>query len=256
MKEEKVWFKDSMGHRLCGVLLTPSETGSFPAVITIHGLSSSKDSKSYKHISQMLASRGMATLCIDCYGHGESEGQLTDVTVTTGVNSLIAAINYLSSLPNIDNTKLGVFGSSYGGSVTIAAASRDPRIKVIFFRRPASDYKQIRMLQLGKQGLAEWERKGILLVGGHYNLKWSFYQDILDNHRDQYAEAKKITVPVFIIHGGADDVVPIEQSKNLYTALTGRKKLEILPKEGHIFSSEANSKVDVSLLKWFTKYLK
>ena len=37
MGEEKVWFENSKGQKLCGFLHTPEGTGPFPAVVLVHG---------------------------------------------------------------------------------------------------------------------------------------------------------------------------------------------------------------------------
>jgi len=257
--EKKVWFKNSKGQKLCGVLHTPEGNGPFPAVVLAHGLSSNKDRGSYTSIAESLLKEKIVTLRIDLYGHGESDGVLADITVSTGAASVTAAVDYLSTLENINKNKIGVFGSSYGGASTIAAASEDPRIKTIVFKAPASDFKQTPFLsQLSDKELKSWEQKGVAYIGNKYTLKWSFYKDVLKTHPDQYSEANKITAPALIIHGDKDTTVPLEHSRKLLESLSGVKKLEIIEGADHRFSFPPDAKERIVKLAtdWFSHHLK
>ena len=253
--EKKVWFEDKHGNKLCGVLHTPEGKGPFPAVVLVHGLNTSKDGASARMSAKHIFNTETATLSIDLYGHGESDGVFEDVTVTSAEESIYAALDFLSIQKNINVNKIGLFGSSYGGSASIAAGP-DPRIKAIVLKTPASDYKDIRIFKLGKNEMLRWKKEGIITTLGQYTLKWSFHQDVLDNHRNQYAEANKIKAPTLIIHGDEDTIVPLDQSKRLLAALGGVKNLEILSGAGHIIrDTKFLSKVNNWTIDWFKKYL-
>ena len=47
------------------------------------------------------------------------------------------------------------------------------------------------------------------------------------------ASAARIRVPVFLIHGQADKETPPEHSQRVYDALTGQKRLLLVPGAGH-----------------------
>jgi dienelactone hydrolase len=109
-------YEDS---RLTGFLYRPtdaSEDNKLPIVICAHGVSNSKFTMS--GIALEVARRGFVTLSIDLNGHGNSNSVSNDDS-TLGI---LAAINYLSSLPYANSSILGVIGHSMGAGAARATA--------------------------------------------------------------------------------------------------------------------------------------
>ena len=79
-----------------------------------------------------LARMGAVVLAVDMIGFGESARQgwqhRSDHTMPLQLWTNIRAIDYLVSLPNIDENRLGVTGASGGGTQTIQLALADERI--------------------------------------------------------------------------------------------------------------------------------
>lgn len=111
-------------HQISGLLYRPLSTTAnnpLPAVILVHGISSSKESMS--GIALELARRGFVALTIDVVGHGDSGGQL-DATGDLSLGTL-AALRYIETLPYVDISSLGLVGHSLGaGAIRSATASR------------------------------------------------------------------------------------------------------------------------------------
>ena len=103
-----------------------------PGVLMSHGLESSKDGDKWLVLSPRLYDAGFASLRFSYRGCGEgeekSQGEFKDTTLTGRVSDYKAAIDFLYQA-RINNTRLGVIGSSFGG--TVALAARDDRIRAI-----------------------------------------------------------------------------------------------------------------------------
>lgn len=239
-----------------GVLHIPDGAGPFPTVILLHGLWSNKDRPNYTKLSGMLCSDGYVAFRIDMFGHGESEGSIEDVTISLGVEGLNAALKFIKQQGFVDKSRLGLYGASYGGAVAIAGFK--PEFKVVILFYPSSNYIQIPYFQLGKESMKKWERVGWAIISGKHKLKWDFYQDLLDNHHDQYKEAEKITSPTLIIHGDLDETVPLSHNQELCKHLKPKNELAVILGGNHAFKGQdaLGDKARKIALKWFKKYLK
>lgn len=72
--------------------------------------------------------------------------------------------------------------------------------------------------------------------------------------RDRYETVRfigKIKVPVLILHGARDDVVPVEMGRKLYALLKGPKDIVIYPDAGHVLHAQFGSMKTVR--EWIAK---
>src|SRR4030042_6820622 len=122
MRIEKVSFK-SEGQRISGVLHL-TEPKNPPYIIASHGLLSSKDSEKYIALGEQISRGGMGMLRFDFRGIGESEGEEEDNTISKKINDLSAAIDFIRSNSG-SGIRIGLFGSSLGGFLSLIKASLD-----------------------------------------------------------------------------------------------------------------------------------
>jgi predicted phosphoribosyltransferase/dienelactone hydrolase len=132
----RIAFKSSTGLALAGRLLVPDTAGPHPTVVFAHGWGSGKDSPRNRAVAEALRKVGVAAFLFDFTGHGESEGTPEDSTPAQQVDDLIAALDTLEGLDDVDRRRLGVVGASSGAAVAVLAATRDPRIRVLALRSP------------------------------------------------------------------------------------------------------------------------
>jgi len=234
--KEKVYFKNSKGDKLCGILSNPTDDVSKPIIILCHGLSSNKDTSTYMKLENVLNKKNISTFRFDFYAHGESEGKFEEITVSEGVDDVLKATAFLK---NKEYSKIGLIASSYGGAASIMAASKTNDLFVLCLIAPASDYEEVRTLKYGKEGIKKWKEKGYIYYekkdGRKLKCNYSFFEDIKDNKA--YDVADKIKIPTMIVHGDNDPTVPIEQSKKI-CRLIKNCKLEIIKGAGHSFKYE------------------
>jgi pimeloyl-ACP methyl ester carboxylesterase len=213
----------------------------------------------------LLLARGIATFRFDCFGHGDSDGPFADLTTTIGVGQALAALTYLMDR---GYHRLALVGSSFGGLVSLLAAAEwtrmhsskpaaIPPLACLALKCPVVDFGEELRLELGEAGLQKWKETDTIpdLHGGDARLPlhYTFYQDCLN--RIAYEPARTITVPTLIVQGDRDEYVPLHQSQQLFDALPGPKRLELLPGADHRFTKAPDFQRMLMLLTdWVSRH--
>lgn len=209
--EEKVFFQNSIGTKLCGILLNPTNDVSTPLVILVHGFATGKDRKSTVSLSNELNKQNIATLRFDLFAHGESEGNFEDLTLSEAVDDILQAIYFIKEK---GYKKIGLNGSSFGGMASIIAASKTDDLFVLGLKCPVSDYKEVWSSRKSPEQIEHWKQTGFdeykTSEGIVYKIKFGLYEDAIKYN--VYEITKSIHIPTIIIHGDADTNVPVSQS--------------------------------------------
>jgi len=132
----KIIIRNTKGYRLAAVLNRPQKKAD-AVVIFSHGLYSGKNSSRNNAISGALLKKGIATFLIDFTGHGESEGTIDEATIEQMADDLGTAIDYIKELKEFQ--RIGISGSSMGGTVAILRAAADKRIDAMVLRAPPTE---------------------------------------------------------------------------------------------------------------------
>ena len=208
---QNLYFKNSKGDKLAGILSNPTGDTKAPMVIMVHGFASSKNARTVTKLAGSFDQLGISSFRFDIWGHGESEGKFEDITITEAVDDILQAIAFLKSQ---GYAKIGLVGSSFGGISSIMAASKTDKLFALALKSPVSDYGEVELLILGEKGIQEWKDRGYTHYtngeGKALRLKYSFYEDFKNN--DAYQAATKIKIPTVIVHGDQDEIVPLGQS--------------------------------------------
>lgn len=119
---------------MAGNLFLPADFDTdrtYPTVISIHPGGGVKEQTAGVY-AQRLADEGFVTLAFDASHQGASGGlpRLLDNPLNR-VGDIYSAVDYLTTLPYVDDDSIGVLGICAGGGATIKAASTDRRIKSV-----------------------------------------------------------------------------------------------------------------------------
>ncbi len=130
-------FYASGNLRIQAYLYRPDGDGPFPVVIYNHGTRDSRErvSSPFPHVGKMLTRAGYAVLVPERRGYGKSDGAIWWQEVGSDqarlitrlqaeTDDVLAGIDYLRTLPYVDTKRLAVMGWSFGGVVTMLAATR------------------------------------------------------------------------------------------------------------------------------------
>ena len=97
---------------------------SAPAVILLHMLHKSR--LDWESVATRLAAEGIGALAIDLRGHGESSGSLQEGEApdySALVRDVAAARRYLSSRPDVLQSRVGIAGASMGANLAVLEAA-------------------------------------------------------------------------------------------------------------------------------------
>jgi pimeloyl-ACP methyl ester carboxylesterase len=112
---------------LSGTLYLPANARNLPAVIVFHSASSAtRDLALYRHLKQMLPPLGIAVFVYDRRGSGKSGRTGAQGDYVALADDGIAARRMLAQDPRLDSKRIGFWGLSQGGWLSLLAASRSP----------------------------------------------------------------------------------------------------------------------------------
>jgi dipeptidyl aminopeptidase/acylaminoacyl peptidase len=211
-------------------------------VIDVHGGPQAQAKKTYSGFRQYLASRGYVVLAPNVRGstgYGKTYSSLDDLDLGGGpLKDVIACKRWLTENAGVDEHRIAIFGASYGGYMTLAAATFAPAefaAHVDFFG--ISDFKSL--LASYPAYWAAYSRFTYRKYGDPNNPEHALYQ----RERSPANFVDRIERPLLIVQGENDRRVPKDQSERIVNALRSRKvAVEYLPipGEGHGFASSAD----------------
>jgi dienelactone hydrolase len=142
---ERVSFRSADGVEIVGSFY-PSPDPKSPAILMMHQWLGNRGD--YAPLAESFQSAGFNVFSIDGRGFGESTRRGAD-TVRAGrtsedvagmLDDVNASVDFLAHQANVDANRLGIIGASYGSSLAIIHAARDPRIKAVTLLSPGLNY--------------------------------------------------------------------------------------------------------------------
>ncbi|WP_128546798.1 alpha/beta hydrolase family protein [Larkinella soli] len=133
---ENVAFESVPGFYVTGNLYRPvSLKGKTAAVLCPHGHTAKQDARFVEQTQQRCATMarlGAVVFVYDMLGYGDSrqcDHKIAEAPRLQTLNS-IRALDFLTSLPEVDRERVAVSGESGGGTQTFLLTALDPRVKV------------------------------------------------------------------------------------------------------------------------------
>ena len=204
---KSIYFKNSRDQQLAGIV---EGEGSEVGVICCHGMLSVKDGPKHAKIVSGVADRGMMGLRFDFAGRGESEGDIYDLTYSNQIEDLAAAIDWMSAQ---GVKRIGVFGSSMGGAVALLTAAQQKIVHSVA-TVAAVAYPKL-LARRYPQDVADWKERGFIEVEG-VKIGAQFIEDA--RRHDVIGAVVQANVPLLVIHGLEDRVVPVSDADDIAAA--------------------------------------
>jgi len=251
LSEENISFNNCRGDTLSGVLHHPATQNPNGAVIFCHGMESDKNSEKLIYLSRELAKQGTLALRFDFSYVGESSGNFADITYSGEVEDLRAAY---ALIEHHRPGKTAILGSSMGGTIALLFAAEEPKISALVTLaaplHPENSPKRV----LTAAQLQQWRDCGFTIYNG-LRLNVSLLADL--EKIDVPAAVQKIQCPVLILHGDADEVVPVEEAYELDASLRHSKRLLIFKGADHRLSDPvAMQRALTDALDWLTRHVR
>lgn len=185
----------------------PAAHGGSATLLYLHG-NDRNIASNLGHVSR-LHDLGYNVLLIDYRGFGRSSGgQPSETKVYEDAES---AWRYVIEQGHIPARQLFIYGHSLGGAVAIELAAHHPEAAGLIVEGTFTS-----MLEMGQRSY------GYLPVS-----------ILINQHFASLEKMGRIKVPVLIIHGTWDEIVPVEMARRLYAAVTGPKYLTLIEGGGH-----------------------
>lgn len=250
MVEEKITFANCRGETLSGVLHHPAQDPVRGSVILCHGMESGKSSDKLVLLSHTLTGFGLVALRFDFSYVGESSARFEDITYGGEVDDLMAAHALMRAR---HGGNIAVFGSSMGGTVALLFAAQESRISALVVVAAPFHPENFPKRLLTPVELRLWRERGFILYNGR-RLNRSLLDEL--QSLDLAAAAKQIRCPVLIIHGDADETVPVAEAHELYAVLGGKKRLVILQGADHRLSDPSMMRrAMTAALDWLVEHV-
>jgi alpha/beta superfamily hydrolase len=232
--EERVGFPSRRGNRLVGIVHAAANARvARGGVILCHGMESTKEGTKHRRLGEQLSERGFDVLRFDFSYVGESEGEFEDLSFRGEVEDLAGAWAFLRDrVPG----RIGILGSSMGGTVALLFAAREPAVAALATIAAVADVRRM-LAELRPAEIDRWRADGVFSLAG-IRLKKTFLEDV--ETLDVLAACRKVRCPTFVAHGDADRVVPVEDGVAIAAALGGEHRLKIYPGADHRFSKPSD----------------
>lgn len=178
-------------------------------------------------LGAVLPAAGIRFLALDFQGLGDSDGEFRTLTLRRQQSDYAAARDRL-----LGGERHVIVGSSMGALVACLAAVADPeRVAALALIAPAFGFRERFERRLGPAALRHWETTNSLDYRGEF-FRVDLAFDLLRDARtiDELELCSRLTRPVLVLHGDADETVPIEESERAIAAM--RAPVEWVPIPG------------------------
>lgn len=219
------------------------------AVVICHGFKGFREWGFFPALARAVARRGHAAATFDFSRNGVGEdgvdfSALDRFALNTHSRNL-DEIGYVLDavqgelLPRAPE-KIALIGHSRGGAEAILAASEDPRVQLLVtwnaLASPAGRWSA--------EQIAAWERGEtvyILNARTHQEMPIgpSYWRDLVENaaRLDVQRAASRLEIPWLIVHGEADETVPVADAHTLFAAAGPNAELCLIEEGSHTFGA-------------------
>lgn len=217
---QEVRIDDGRGPVLHGWYLPAESERVAGTVLFLHG--NAQNISNHLLSVDWLPERGFNVLLVDYRDYGASEG----VATLPGVaNDARRALAYLAEREG-EGGPVAVLGQSLGGGLAPYAVAGSPyrsRVEAVTLDSAFAGFRRIAREKLD----AFW-------------LTWPMQVPLSWTVSDRYSAERYVAdlhpIPVLVIHGKADRIVPVAHARSLYAAAREPRELWLLPETGHIQS--------------------
>ena len=261
VQAEVIKFNSFDGQEIHSILykpLTASKDAKVPALVWVHGGPGGQSRAGYSQSVQYFVNHGYAILMVNnrgSSGYGKSFYKMDNRN--HGDKDLMDCVfgkRWLAKQGYIDSTRIGIYGGSYGGFMSLAGIIFHPeefKVGVDLF------------------GVANWTRTLRSIPPYWESFRKALYEEMGDPNSADSVRLKKISplfntdkikTPLLVLQGSNDPrVLPVESDEIVAGAKNNGTPVEYVkfPDEGHGFVKKENQmKAAEETVKFLDKYLK
>jgi uncharacterized protein len=258
----------SEGYRIYGMLTIPDgdmPPGGWPAIVFNHGYIPPdvyRTTERYVNYVNSLANSGYIVFRIDYRGHDRSEGQPTGAYSHPGYTvDVLNAVAAIKQYPLVNPDRIGMWGHSMGGFLTLRAMVISPDVRVgVIWGGVVASYPDL---------LTTWRRSDgptptPSSVARGWRGEWINRYGTPEENPAFWASVSansylpEISGPIQLHHGTADDSVPLVFSEMLYQQMLAAGQpveMHAYAGDNHNISNSFNTAM-ARTIQFFDAYLK
>jgi alpha/beta superfamily hydrolase len=220
------------GLELAGELYIPQENKVHPALCICHGIPAvpyDPTDRGYATLAQRFCHAGFVTLIFNFRGAGKSQGNFD---IRGWSRDLHAAIDFLSTLKEINTQRICLLGFSGGAAVSVYITAHDPRVSLLATGACPANFGFFASKEEVPSTIQRFREIGVIRDKDFPSSvdEWvSGFETISPIHWIDKISSR----PLLLVHGDADEVVPLEHAHELYQKAKEPKELAIIPGAKH-----------------------
>ncbi len=208
-----------------GKTIASGERTQTPTIILVHGWGRNLE-RTMPYI-QHLYPLGVNLLAFDSRNHGSSDPEKVS-SMLKFAEDILAAVQFIVQQDEADPDKIGVVGLSVGGAAAIYAAAHDHRIRCVVTVGSFSHPVDVMSYEFKKRHIPFFPIGWMVL---------KYVEHLIQARFNDFAPVNNIArarARILLIHGDADQVVPVHEADKLQQAGDPQKVEKwILPGRGH-----------------------
>ena len=205
----------------------PAAQPSAPVLLYFHGNASNNGDLT--EIAAIFHQLEVSVLMIDYRGYGKSSPIFPNEARV--YEDAEAAWQYLTQKRQLKSQQIFVYGHSLGGAIAIDLATKHPEMAGLITE---GTFTSMQDMAASIPGLKI------------FPLAW-----IIRQRFDSITKIKSLETPILILHGAADETIPVFMAKRLFAAAPEPKQIEIFSQAGHNNLPEFDTQKYLLTLKQF-----
>lgn len=225
----------------------PRGDKAFPVLCVCHGIPGAPHNpqdKGYAALAQEFCRAGFLTVIFNFRGTGESQGNL-DITGWSA--DLLTVIDFVCSVEEADESRLTLLGFSAGAAVSIYVAAQDTRVSSLAACACPADFGFLASPETAPSTIQHFRDVG-LIRDDRFPLSNEAWIDGFRAISPVQWIDRISPRPLLLVHGDADELVPLEHAHRLYRQAKEPKELVVIPGAKHRLRLE--QKAMAAVLRW------
>ncbi|MBP2324523.1 dipeptidyl aminopeptidase/acylaminoacyl peptidase [Kibdelosporangium banguiense] len=240
------------GYPSHGWVVLPEGPGPHPVLLAVHGGPYAFHGWGFFDEAQVYASAGYAVVLPNPRGsasYGEAHGRaIVHAFGTVDVDDVLSVLDKALELPELDSSRVGVMGGSYGGFMTSwLAAHHGQRFRAAWSERAVN----------------AWDS-----FSGSSDIGWGFTESYVGTDLETQLKTSPLThagqirIPFAVVHSEHDWRCPVEQGQRMFVALHRQGtpvEFLLFPGEGHELTRSGQPRHRAerfeAVLEWWSRHL-
>lgn len=251
MKTKRLNIVNKKGIELSAKLELPANQRPEGYAIFAHCFTCSSNINAVTNISRTLTKHGFGVLRFDFTGLGKSEGEFADSHFSANISDLLDVHEYMTE--HYESPSLLV-GHSLGGAAVLVAASKLETVKAVAtIGAPASAEHTTKHFASQMEGVSKGEKVEVDIGGRPFHINKEFVDEF--KSVDLMEVVKSLKKPLLVMHSPFDEIVGIDNAKEIYQHAFHPKSFISLDDANHLLTKTADSIYAGNMIgTWIQRY--